>query len=320
MTDVCRAVRTGRPLADGRGFQPLGDAERELLVRRVPALDGGGRVLDAGCSKGGLSLFLASAGYAVEAVDVAGTALARAREEHGDVQGVRWLDLERDDWAELHEEGYDLVALRLVVPFFRDRARILHALGEWSRPGGKLLIITPTAGSVPAEKRGIALDEDEMSLIASGWELCTPEDLDGLAVLTLSRPCHSATRGGTPAPARRARDDRGVRGGHGRRGPPAAGLLQTWPPGAARREDGRRGVLRGGRVRELQEETGLVAAVENAHVVAMLTEPCSPTTTAASPAVRRRADHRLVRRAGQSRAREVRRMAVVRPAHAGLSR
>ncbi|MEU2655191.1 methyltransferase, FxLD system [Streptomyces sp. NPDC007325] len=265
--------------AEGRGFQPLSAAERELLVRRVPAPEGGGRALDAGCGRGGLSLFLASVGYEVDAVDFAGTALTRAREEHGDehgdVPGVRWLglDLERDDWAELRETGYDLVALRLVVPFLRDRARILHALGERLRPGGQLLIITPTAGSVPAEKRGIALDEDEISLIASGWERCAREDLDGLAVLTLRGPCHSATRAVE------------------RRLPPAGPAMSaacavvTDAAGRVLLGSSRRGHLElpGGKtdgaesfeaaaVRELCEETGIVAGVEDAHVVAVLAD------------------------------------------------
>ncbi|MEV7565669.1 methyltransferase, FxLD system [Streptomyces tanashiensis] len=261
--------------ADGRGFRPLGDDERKLLARRVPAPGGGSRALDAGCGKGDLALFLASAGYQVDAVDFADSALTRAREEHGEVPGLRWLalDLEQDDWAELCEEGYDLIALRLVVPFVKDRARILHALGERLRPGGKLLIITPTVGSVPVEKRGIALDEEELALIASSWERCTREDLDGLAVLTLQGPCHSATRAVE------------------RRLPPAgpamaaACAVVTDAAGRVLLGSSRRGHLElpGGKtdgsesfeaaaVRELREETGLVARAEDAHVVAILAD------------------------------------------------
>ncbi|MGW4160966.1 bifunctional class I SAM-dependent methyltransferase/NUDIX hydrolase [Streptomyces sp. NPDC004788] len=261
--------------ADGRGFRLISDDERELLTRRVPAPDGGGRALDAGCGTGDLALFLASAGYEVDAVDFADSALARAREEHSEALGVRWLvlDLEKDDWAELDEEGYDLIALRLVVPFIKDRARILHALGERLRPRGKLLIITPTVGSAPVDRRGIALDEEELALIASGWERCVREDLDGLAVLTLQGPCHSATRAVE------------------RRLPPAgpamtaACAVVTDKSGRVLLGSSRRGHLElpGGQtdgsesfeaaaVRELREETGLVARVEGAHVVAMLAD------------------------------------------------
>ncbi|MFJ3505285.1 methyltransferase, FxLD system [Streptomyces sp. NPDC090135] len=261
--------------AEGKGFRLLNEGERELLARRVPVPEGGGRALDAGCGKGGLTLFLASLGYEVDAVDFAGSALACAREEHGDVRGVRWLGLhlERDDWAELCEEGYDLVALRLVVPFFRDRARVLHALGELLRPGGKMLIITPTAGSVPAEKRGIALGEEEIALIASGWEQCTREDLDGLAVLTLQGPCHGVTRAVERClpPAGPAMT--------------AACAVVTDEAGRVLLGSSRRGHLElpGGKthgaesfeaaaVRELREETGLVAGAGDAYVVAMLAD------------------------------------------------
>ncbi|MGW5421633.1 hypothetical protein [Streptomyces sp. NPDC003943] len=54
--------------------------------------------------------------------------------------------------------------------------------------------MTPTAGSMPVDTRGVALDEEELALIASGWERCVREDLDGLVVLTLQGSCHSATR------------------------------------------------------------------------------------------------------------------------------
>ncbi|GAA2218811.1 class I SAM-dependent methyltransferase [Streptomyces nogalater] len=157
---------------DGKGFRRVGERERALLAERTPA-PGGGRALEVGCGTGELTVYLASLGYRVDAVDFAGSALARAREEHADVAGVRWLrlDIERDDPAPLHEEGYDLVVMRLVYPFVRDRYRVLHGLGERLRERGALVVITPVAANTPAQRRGIALDEDEIAVLGRFFQI-----------------------------------------------------------------------------------------------------------------------------------------------------
>ncbi|MEV6393522.1 class I SAM-dependent methyltransferase [Streptomyces sp. NPDC051907] len=176
--------------ADGKGFRQLGDRERALLAEHTPVPDGGGRALDVGCGTGGLSLYLASLGYEVDAVDFADSALDHARQDDPDAARVRWIcmDIERDDPVDLCEDGYDLIVLRLVVPFFTDRTRILHGLGQRLRPGGALVVITPTAEATPEERRGIALDDDEITLIAGSWKTYEREDADGLAFLILREP------------------------------------------------------------------------------------------------------------------------------------
>ncbi|MCG7522906.1 class I SAM-dependent methyltransferase [Streptomyces sp. OfavH-34-F] len=181
--------------SEGRGFRPVGEREREILAEHAPA-PGGGRALDVGCGTGELAAYLVLLGYTVDAVDFADSALARAREEHAGVEGVRWLrlDIERDDPAPLHEEGYDLITLRLVWAFVRDRGRVLRGLGERLRDGGALVVITPTAESTPEERRGIALDEEEIAVLTAGWATVERLDADGLAVLVLRGPCPTGTR------------------------------------------------------------------------------------------------------------------------------
>ncbi|WP_327309639.1 methyltransferase, FxLD system (plasmid) [Streptomyces sp. NBC_01298] len=259
---------------EGKGWRHLGERERELLTEHTSLPEGGGRALEVGCGTGELAAHLARLGYSVDAVDFAESAIARAREEHSDVEGVRWLqlDIERDDPALLHEGGYDLIVMRLVYPFIRDRGRIVHGLGERLRDGGALVVITPVVENTPEERRGIALDEDEITLLGAGWETVERLDADGLAFLVLRGLCHLDTRAVEKRPTT----------GHA-----MIGALAVVTDGAGRVLLGRsrRGVLElpGGKtagpenfaaaaVRELAEETGLVADPADAHVVTMLVD------------------------------------------------
>ncbi|MFD5886074.1 PIG-L family deacetylase [Streptomyces sp. NPDC060334] len=184
-----------RHFADGMGFRRLGDVERALLAEHAPAPDGGGRALEVGCGTGELAVHLSGVGYVVDAADFTDSALARARAEHPDARGVRWLrlDVERDDPAPLDADGYDLIVMRLVAAFLRDRSRVLHGLGQRLRPGGALVVITPTAENTPAHRRDIALDEGEIRMLGAGWQQAEQLDADGLAVLVLRGPGHVDT-------------------------------------------------------------------------------------------------------------------------------
>ncbi|MGC4947060.1 methyltransferase, FxLD system [Streptomyces sp. DT224] len=260
--------------SEGRGFRQVGERERELLAEHTPPPSGGGRALDVGCGTGELAACLASLGYTVDAVDFADAAIARARAEHADTESVRWLrlDIERDDPAPLHAEGYDLVAMRLVYPFLKDRGRLVRVLGERLRDGGALVIITPVARNTPDERRGIALDEDEIALLAAGWEAVERLDANGMAFLVLRgfRPAGTrAVEKGRPAPHALTGALAVVTDAAGRvlLGRSRRGMLEL-PGGKTCGPEG----FAEAAVRELAEETGLVADPADAYVVTMLVD------------------------------------------------
>ncbi|MFI6493751.1 methyltransferase domain-containing protein [Streptomyces sp. NPDC050564] len=172
--------------ADGRRYRQLSDSERALLATHVPA-PAGGRALDVGCGLGELAAHLAGLGYAVDAVDWSETALAEAGTRHE--EAARWLhlDVEGDNWTPL-ADGYDLITLRFVAPFLTSRDRTLHRLGHRLRPEGTLVVITPLAADIPAERRGIALDEDELAAMQNRWSTAERHDSEGLAFLVLRGP------------------------------------------------------------------------------------------------------------------------------------
>ncbi|MFE9392452.1 NUDIX domain-containing protein [Streptomyces sp. NPDC006784] len=258
---------------EGRGFRPLRDVERDLLARHVPAPDGG-RALEVGCGTGELTAHLARIGYAVDAVDFTEGALARARKELGSakVQGVRWwcMDIERDDPSELNDDGYDLVIMRLVLAFVSDRTRVVRSLAARLRPDGALVVITPVVANTPHERRRIALDEDEISLLTEGWEQGERCDADGLAFLVLRGPSGSsfeAVEKSRPEPqavlgACVVVTDEGGRVLLGR------STRGMWELPGGHLETGESAQVAA--VRELAEESGLSARPDDAHLLTIL--------------------------------------------------
>jgi SAM-dependent methyltransferase len=124
-------VWTGRPNA------ALVDAVADLTP------DVTGTALDLGCGEGGDVLFLAARGWRVTGVDVAGTALERARahaEEAGVADRTRF---ERHDLGTSFPAGtFDLVTASFLHSYaFLDRAAVLRRAAEAVAPGGSLLVV-----------------------------------------------------------------------------------------------------------------------------------------------------------------------------------
>ncbi|CAM5413359.1 class I SAM-dependent methyltransferase [Streptomyces griseomycini] len=187
----------------GRDFRQLGNEEKSLLVKHAPA-SVGGRALDVCCGTGELVAFMASLGYTVDGVDFAEGALVRARTQHAETEGVRWLclDIEHDDLDDLAEDGYDLITLRLCIAFIHDRTRLLRRLSARLSEGGTLVVVTPVVAHTPEERRHIALDDNELAMLTDGFGKAERFDAQGLAVLLLESPEGTSPAGekGQPDP------------------------------------------------------------------------------------------------------------------------
>ncbi len=115
-----------------------------LLVDLVSSLEPG-KVLDLGCGEGGDSVWLATRGWEVTAVDIASTAIARGKalsvERHVPEHQITWLVRDLASWEPT--ETYGLVSACYFQSFVDlPRIPILQRVASAIAPGGHLLLIS----------------------------------------------------------------------------------------------------------------------------------------------------------------------------------
>lgn len=130
---------TGAPPARGRLWEP------SPIVSTVAAALPPGRALDLGCGTGRDAVYLAAAGWEVQAVDVLPDAIDRGRGLVGRYEGLG----QRIQWqvADVAAEGYTPGARFDLISMVRFMdGGLLTRLADWLRPGGSLAfdVFTPT--------------------------------------------------------------------------------------------------------------------------------------------------------------------------------
>ncbi|OLT43652.1 hypothetical protein BJF85_21465 [Saccharomonospora sp. CUA-673] len=146
-----------------------------------------GRALDAGCGHGGEALWLATAGWRVDAVDFSPTALQAGRsaaEELGtDISGrIEWVEGDLGVWTPAPRR-YDLVVC-LYVHIAGPVDEFVTRLAGGVAPGGTLLLVghrpvdpetgadTPAAGQTQ-----VSVEEATTALTAlGGWRIEVAEE------------------------------------------------------------------------------------------------------------------------------------------------
>ncbi|MEU9303295.1 methyltransferase, FxLD system [Streptomyces sp. NPDC048269] len=252
----------------GRDFRPLTDTEKVILTEHL-ALTGDGsdaRALDVACGTGELARFLAAAGYRVDAVDWARSAVGRATAAASDQVTYHQLDITSGDLSSLSPSngGYRLITMRRALAHLPDRTRTVAELAAMLDEDGTLCVITPHADRHTAELRGICLDDTEIDLLADGWQHAERIEADDSTVLLLRGPktdpvAYSEKR--TPKPAAMAGVAVVVTNNRGQ-------VLLGWNPSrsvwelpAGKVEPGE--AFEATAVRELAEEAGLHARSES---------------------------------------------------------
>ncbi|MFP1625276.1 class I SAM-dependent methyltransferase [Streptomyces sp. 5K101] len=144
-----------------------------------------GRALDAGCGEGADAIWLASRGWCVTAVDIAATALGRAR-EHAEAldaaaaSRIEWIEADLTTWTPAAAH-FDLVSTHYVHPA-GVRDALFRRLAASVAPGGTLLVVGhhPSAPQEPvahAASREVHFTAEDVAagLDPDRWEIVVAE-------------------------------------------------------------------------------------------------------------------------------------------------
>lgn len=124
--------RWNRRYAAGEG--PAHFQSKGFLLEHADLL-AGRQAMDVACGLGGNTLYLASRGYCVDAVDISEVGLVQARREahrRGLQHKIQFVQADMDHWS-LPPERYDLI----LVFFYLNRS-LMPRLVKALRPGGLL--------------------------------------------------------------------------------------------------------------------------------------------------------------------------------------
>ncbi|MFF9490646.1 SAM-dependent methyltransferase [Streptomyces sp. NPDC014676] len=127
-----------------RGKDPVWKGDpNPVLAETAAQFTPPGRALDLGCGEGGDTVWLATHGWHVTAVDIAPTALQRLTQHAARAGVTDRVSTQQHDLADTFPAGtFDLVSAQyLQTPYDLPRADILRRAAHALTPGGLLLIV-----------------------------------------------------------------------------------------------------------------------------------------------------------------------------------
>jgi SAM-dependent methyltransferase len=137
------------------------------------------RALDAGCGHGAESLWLATHGWQVTAVDFAAAALAQGRSMAASIGvEVEWIEADLGAWAP--PSTYDLVTA-LYVHIAGSVSDMIGKLAAAVAPGGTLFLlghrpVDPATGEPTRAANQRQVSVEEAIAMLDGWELVIAEE------------------------------------------------------------------------------------------------------------------------------------------------
>lgn len=119
----------------------------QVLGQITPYLKPNIYVLDLGCNTGNLSLFMAKQGCKVYGIDIARNAVESAKKssEFYKIDNVVFESIDFNNWD--RAEVFDFVLCNHVIEHISSDRELLQKIFLSLKPGGKLVLITPTVYS-----------------------------------------------------------------------------------------------------------------------------------------------------------------------------
>jgi len=164
----------------------IGRTIRRMLgpLETPPPPHPGARALDLGCGAGNYLTALRRLGWETWGVEPAAAAVTAARQA-----GHHILASELEQ-ADLPEGHFDLVTMSHVIEHLRNPRAALTQVAQATASGGRVLIRTPAADSLPAHLLGpdwLPLDAPRHLVIFTARALCQACEHAGLSVVRVSR-------------------------------------------------------------------------------------------------------------------------------------
>lgn len=128
--------------------------------------------LDIGCGTGQLTRELFHRGYTCTGIDASVSAIQIAQSltvAPQDHPQYIHFDIEQDNIDNLPLQQYSLITCKLVYAFIKDKPTFLESVKRLLAPDGIFVVITPHVNNVPAERRGIAVDDTDLTYLPASF-------------------------------------------------------------------------------------------------------------------------------------------------------
>lgn len=143
---------------DGFDYRQVSLGEVEKIVSLVEAEPD---VLDIGCGTGELARQFHQLNCAVTGIDLSDVAIKKAKEASPTGIDFKVLDVEEDSLKDLGE--YDIVSMKLVFAFIKDKGEVISKIKNLLKPGGVLVVINPVItdySRADLKTKRISVDDD----------------------------------------------------------------------------------------------------------------------------------------------------------------